>query len=99
VKPVELVVQVRCLHCEHKGVLDDQTLDSFGIKPNAPIASFVKRLRCSDCGSGNLIANRITRGEYEARSQLRAKMTGRRFARPSSTKPREDFHSSVPPAD
>lgn len=38
-------------------------LASFGIKPGAPMAAFVKRLRCSKCGSGSVIADRIASSE------------------------------------
>lgn len=66
-KAAELVVQVRCLVCRHKSILNDQALASFGIKPDAPIAAFVKRLRCRKCGSGSVIANRIAATESAAR--------------------------------
>jgi cytochrome c-type biogenesis protein CcmH/NrfF len=67
VKAVELVVQVTCLHCRHKSILSNQALASVGIKPEAPIATFVKRLRCSKCGSGSVVANRIATNEKAAR--------------------------------
>jgi hypothetical protein len=56
-KTVDFIVQVRCLQCRHKSILSDQELDSFGIKPDSPVASFVKRLRCTKCGSGSVMAN------------------------------------------
>jgi hypothetical protein len=59
VKAAMLVVQVTCLHCRHKSILSNQELASFGVKPEAAIASFVKRLRCIKCGSGSVLANRI----------------------------------------
>jgi DNA-directed RNA polymerase subunit RPC12/RpoP len=71
VKAAELVVQVRCLHCRHKSILDNRELAGFGIKSGAPIASFVQRLRCSNCGSESVIANRIVANERAAR-RLRA---------------------------
>jgi ribosomal protein S27AE len=71
VKAGELLVQVRCLQCGHKSLLSNQALADFGIKPEAPIVSFVKRLRCGDCGSGSVIANRIAHKERAAR-RLRA---------------------------
>jgi type II secretory ATPase GspE/PulE/Tfp pilus assembly ATPase PilB-like protein len=70
-KAAQLVVQVTCLHCQHKSVLSNQALANFGIKPEAPIATFVKRLRCSKCGSGSVIANRIAANEIPVR-KLRA---------------------------
>ena len=66
-----LIVMVRCLHCRHRSTLDPQALAAFGVKPDAPIAAFVKRLRCSKCGSGSVMANRVAQTEGAAR-RLRA---------------------------
>jgi type II secretory ATPase GspE/PulE/Tfp pilus assembly ATPase PilB-like protein len=71
VTAAELVVQVTCQRCRHKSILNNQALASFGIKPEAPIATFVKRLRCSKCRSGSVIANRIAANEIPVR-KLRA---------------------------
>jgi ribosomal protein L37E len=70
-KPPELVVHVRCLRCRHKSLLSNKDLADFGISPEAPIASFVNRLRCRKCGSGSVLANRIERDQPAAR-RLRA---------------------------
>jgi hypothetical protein len=67
---VELVVQVTCLNCCHKSLLGGQELAYFGIKPDSPVASFVKRLRCTKCGSGSVMANR-TAGSDPAIRRLR----------------------------
>jgi DNA-directed RNA polymerase subunit RPC12/RpoP len=66
-KSPELVVHVRCLRCRHKSLLSNKDLADFGIPPEAPIASFVKRLRCRECGSGSVLANRIDRDQRAAR--------------------------------
>ena len=71
VKPPELVVHVRCLRCRHKSLLNNKDLADFGIPPEAPIASFIERLRCRKCGSGSILANRIDRDQPAAR-RLRA---------------------------
>jgi DNA-directed RNA polymerase subunit RPC12/RpoP len=71
VKAVEFVVHVRCLHCRHRNLLSNKELADFGIQPGAPVASFVKRLRCKKCGSGSILANRIERDKPTAR-RLRA---------------------------
>jgi hypothetical protein len=71
VRAVEFVVHVRCLHCRHRNLLSNKELADFGIQPEAPIASFVKRLRCKKCGSGSVLANRIERDKPTAR-RLRA---------------------------
>ena len=57
----DLVVLIRCLHCRHQSVLSAQALAGYGLKPDAPIAAFVKRLRCSRCGSGSVMASRVGR--------------------------------------
>ena len=54
------VIAVRCLSCRHRGVIAEGDLVSFGIKPGAPVAQFVKRLRCRKCGSGSVTAQRTT---------------------------------------
>lgn len=52
------VLVVRCLYCVHRAELSRQALARFGLKPDAPISTFVKRLRCSECGGG-VMAKRI----------------------------------------
>jgi hypothetical protein len=54
------VITVRCLRCQHRGVIAEADLPRFGVKPGAPVARFVKRLRCRKCGSGSVIAQRTT---------------------------------------
>jgi hypothetical protein len=54
------VIVVRCLHCRHEASLSRSALIRFGLDPDAPISAFVKRLRCSKCGSGSVMAKRIT---------------------------------------
>jgi hypothetical protein len=54
------VVVVRCLHCGHEGSLSRLALARFGIDPYAPIATYVKRLRCSKCRSSSVMAKRAT---------------------------------------
>jgi hypothetical protein len=52
------VVQVECLSCRHNGRLTGSDLARRGIGSVAPIASFVKRLRCGKCGSQSVRARR-----------------------------------------
>jgi hypothetical protein len=47
---------VKCLRCGHRGVLREADLPSYGEKPDAPIAAFVKRLKCRQCGSRSVQA-------------------------------------------
>jgi hypothetical protein len=71
VKSADLVVMVRCLRCRHRSTLSPGALAAFGLPPDAPIAAFVKRLRCGKCGSGSVMANRVATNEAAAR-RLRA---------------------------
>jgi hypothetical protein len=58
VKRPRWVIVVRCLSCHHRGVIAESDLVRFGVKPGAPVAQFVKRLRCRKCGSGSVMAQR-----------------------------------------
>jgi hypothetical protein len=71
-KPPELVVQVRCMQCRHRRFLSDRDLIEFGVDENAPIVAFVKRLRCTKCGRGSVMANRVAITEPATRRWLRA---------------------------
>jgi hypothetical protein len=51
---------VRCLHCGYEASLSRDIPGHFGLKSDAPIAAYVKRLRCSECGSGSVMAKRTT---------------------------------------
>jgi hypothetical protein len=53
VKSPRSVIMVRCLSCQHHGIIAEDDLVRFRLKPGAPIAQFVKRLRCRKCGSGS----------------------------------------------
>ena len=70
-KASDLIVMVRCLRCRHRSTLSPQALAAFGVNPDAPIAAFVKRLRCTKCGSGSVMASRVAQTEAAAR-RLRA---------------------------
>ena len=48
-KSGEMNVAVECLKCGHVGVLTREALARFSIQRDAPIAAFVKRLRCRRC--------------------------------------------------
>jgi len=56
------------MSCRHKSLIDPAALTRFGLKPDAPIASFVKRLRCSRCGAGNVIARRVRTPDVQRRA-------------------------------
>jgi len=56
-------VVVRCLHCRHEAVLSAGDLAAHGVKPDSPIAGFVRRLKCSRCGSGSVLAKRLAKPE------------------------------------
>ena len=54
----EPAVTVQCLHCRHVGVLTGEALSRLAITPRTPIAAFVGRLRCRECGSRSVRATR-----------------------------------------
>jgi cytochrome c-type biogenesis protein CcmH/NrfF len=56
---VSTTISVRCMRCRHRSTLDATALVRFGLKAEAPIASFVKRLRCTKCGGGSVMAERV----------------------------------------
>jgi hypothetical protein len=62
-------ISVRCMSCRHLSTLNAASLKRFGVKPDAPIASYIKRLRCTKCGSGSVMAERVP---AEAHNQRRA---------------------------
>jgi hypothetical protein len=64
---VSTSISVRCMSCRHCSTLDAVALKRFGLKPNAPIASFIKRLRCTKCGSGSVMAERVPAAAHNQR--------------------------------
>jgi hypothetical protein len=52
-------IRVECLHCRHIGHVSDAELLRHRIRLDAPIASFIKRLRCRKCGSHSVRAKRV----------------------------------------
>jgi hypothetical protein len=52
-------IRIDCLRCSHSGTLKERELGQYGEKPGAPIAAFVKRLVCRNCGSHSVRAYRI----------------------------------------
>lgn len=50
------VIVVRCLSCQHRGAIAEGDLVRLRVKPGAPVARFIKRLRCRKCGSGSVMA-------------------------------------------
>jgi hypothetical protein len=71
-KATEFVVQVRYMQCRHTRLLSDRDLIEFGIAKSAPIVAFAKRLRCTKCGSGSVMASRVAKTDCGARRTLRA---------------------------
>jgi hypothetical protein len=65
-------IVVRCLHCRHEALLTSAELVAHGVKPEAPIAGFVRRLRCTHCGSGSVLAKRVARPEPRPPRQQRS---------------------------
>jgi hypothetical protein len=44
-------IAVECLRCGHCSSFLEERLKAFGINPDAPMATFIKRLTCIECGS------------------------------------------------
>lgn len=57
--PAKTRIAVECLRCGHCGSIGEAQLRDYGEKPGAPIASFVKRLTCQECGSHSVKAWRV----------------------------------------
>jgi hypothetical protein len=55
------------MRCRHRSTLDAAALKRFGLKPDAPIAGFVKRFRCTKCGSGSVMAERVPAAAHNQR--------------------------------
>ena len=58
---VKTDLTVECLWCGHTAIVEEQTLEAHGVEPGAPIASFLKRLVCKECGSHGMKAQRVVR--------------------------------------
>jgi hypothetical protein len=52
-------IVIECLHCGHCASMSESVLPDYGVRPDAPIASFIKRLTCIECGSGSVKAYRL----------------------------------------
>ena len=55
---ISSVVNVRCLRCRHQTKIPEAGLRAFGLSADAPVASFIKRLRCKKCGCQSVEASR-----------------------------------------
>jgi hypothetical protein len=55
------------MSCRHRSTLDAASLKRFGVMPDAPIASYIKRLRCTKCGSGSVMAERVPAAAHNQR--------------------------------
>jgi hypothetical protein len=60
VKSPRWVIVVRCLSCQHRGIIADRDLIASESNRAPPVVQFVKRLRCRKCGSGSVMAQRTT---------------------------------------
>jgi hypothetical protein len=56
--PSRKSVRVQCLQCGHFSVFIPELLSRLAVTPTTPIAAFVKRLRCRECGSQSVLATR-----------------------------------------
>ena len=60
-------IVVECLRYGHCARLSEAALPDYGVKPEAPIVSLVKRLTCIEWGSRSVLAYR---SEEERRKQM-----------------------------
>jgi hypothetical protein len=67
-----IAIIVRCLRCRHQAALTATELVAHGLKPDTPIAGFVRRLRCTHCGSGSVLAKRVAKPEPRLPRQRRS---------------------------
>jgi hypothetical protein len=51
-------VAVEWLRCGHCSSIPEERLKTFGFKPDTPIAKFIRRLTCTECGSRSVRAYR-----------------------------------------
>jgi hypothetical protein len=51
-------IAVECLRCGHCSSIPEERLRTFGLNPDAPIAKFIRRLTCTECGSHSVRAYR-----------------------------------------
>ncbi len=51
---------VECLRCGHCSSIREADLEAYGEEPGAPIARFIKRLVCQECGSHSVKAFRMS---------------------------------------
>jgi len=65
-------ILVRCLQCRHEAILSATDLVAHGVKPDSPIAGFVRRLKCRECGSGSVLAKRIAKPAPKPTRQRRS---------------------------
>ena len=54
------VIVVRCFELSAPRAIAEGDLVRLRVKPGAPVARFIKRLRCRKCGSGSVMAQRTT---------------------------------------
>jgi len=52
--------------------LRNADLVAHGVKPDSPIAGFVRRLKCSQCGGGSVLAKRVANPEPKLGRQRRS---------------------------
>jgi uncharacterized Zn finger protein len=51
-------IAIECLSCGHSSSFPEERLKAFGISSDAPIAKFIRRLTCAECGSHSVRAYR-----------------------------------------
>jgi len=49
-------IAIECLTCGHCASMAEEQLKAFRPKPDTPIAKFIRRLTCTECGSHSVRA-------------------------------------------
>jgi hypothetical protein len=49
-------IAIECLTCGHCTSFPEQRLKAFRLSPDTPIAKFIRRLTCTECGSHSVRA-------------------------------------------
>ena len=71
------VIKIKCLVCGHVGQIAEDDLPDYGFRPDAAIALISKRLKCRECGSRAMSAQRQASTERQ--------QNGGNHLRPSDT--------------
>jgi uncharacterized Zn finger protein len=61
-------ISMECLTCGHRSSIPEERLKAFRLSPDASIASFIRRLTCSECGA---TASELTATTFKTLADVR----------------------------